>query len=1374
MLFISHKTEDKEIANEVLRRALEHGYSDKQIFLDSDPGSGIEAGAQWESRIYESLKHTRAMIVLCSPNWLKSQWCYVEIGYAKAMAISVFPIVIEPCEVGSALSATQAVDLTRATDAAARDAAFDRLWTALDVQHLGPKDNLPWPPPGETDNCPFPGLMCFAEKHAPVFFGREQERDAVIQQLQKMRSSGMPRLLMIVGGSGSGKSSLLRAGVLPWLKHPTERNDWLVLPTLRFGEIPNDDVTLLARLAEVIAESYPPNHPQRPAWKDLRDKFESDDIERAARDFVDAALDLCHARHTTASATASTPTLLLAIDQFEELLTAATRRSALKFLRFLGTLLSRSNDRLLVIGTMRSDYLDTWEQHAESLKPPFLDLYRLPLFPWERVTDVITKPAERVDVTFSDELITRLKGDAPNSDALPQLAFTLEKLFRQCAGDKLVALREYEQLGGINGAITQAVTRILPRDMPKEIAQAVRLSFVKHLAQVNENDEFVRRTARWSDLPHAAKPLLEQFVRERLLHRSGGNGEQIEVSHEAIFRSWDRLTKWLNESRQILRWRRDIDHDRNTAPDSWQGLTRSQLAVARKWPHDRPDELSPDETKWIKRGIRRERLIRGLVAGVMLVILALGAGAWWEKTEADSAKHESQDYLITSRFRLADSEIQNGQLARGIFSYWQAYEDARIVPADLRPERARHLIGSVSGGLGQPLLHDDPVYAVAFSPDGSTVVTGCADNAARLWDVATYQPRGPLLSHEGQVLAVAFSEDGKMVLTGSADKTAKLWDAQTGKLLHTLTGHQRRILAVAFSPDSRMVLTGSVDRTARLWDAQTSQCQCELIGHQRWVSAVAFSPDGKTVLTGSYDTTARLWDAKTGKAKEMPVTSNPIILKGHDRGVSAVAFSPDGNTLLTGSWDKTARLWDAQKFEEKKGMDPLQHEGWVSSVAFSPDGETVLTGSYSGTARLWDAGTGKPMGEPLRHERWVNAVAFHPKEKKVLTGSSDGTARLWDVPAARTMWHADSVTAVAFSPNGEKVLTGSWDFKAKLWDAATGELQFKELAHGRGANAVAFSPDGLKLLTGSYDTRVRLWDEKTGEESPVKFSQGNDLPAHDDGVTAVAFSPDGQTVLTGSWDQTARLWNAKTGELIRTLKDISGVTHHDGVTAAAFSGDGRVITGSPDKTARIWNAETGALLPLEGTIQHEDGITAVAFSADGKTVISGSYDGTARLWDSSTGKPGFVLLHDDWVTAVAFSRDSQRVLTGSFDGTARLWDASTGKQWGEPMRHEGPVFAVGFSPVAGDWRMLTGSREDRARIWNLPIPAADEPKRLRLSVEVRTTYSLDSNGDRKRLRHAEWLRLRQELTVLGDSCDVRSHKDLSEAEKQQLDRPTKW
>ena len=208
------------------------------------------------------------MIVLCSANWLKSQWCFVELGHAKAMAISIFPIIVEKCDIGSTLSVTQAIDLTTALDEPARDAAFARLWNALERHHLGPKDNLPWLPPGESDNCPFPGLKFFDEKHAPVFFGREQERDAIVQRLKEMRGGGVPRFLRIVGGSGSGKSSVLRAGVLPWLNHPTERHDWLVLPTFRCGGTPNDDVTLLARLAEIIAGLFPSDDPVRRSGRD--------------------------------------------------------------------------------------------------------------------------------------------------------------------------------------------------------------------------------------------------------------------------------------------------------------------------------------------------------------------------------------------------------------------------------------------------------------------------------------------------------------------------------------------------------------------------------------------------------------------------------------------------------------------------------------------------------------------------------------------------------------------------------------------------------------------------------------------------------------------------------------------------------------------------------------------------------------------------------------------------------------------------------------------------------------------------------------------------------------------------------------------------
>ncbi len=381
-----------------------------------------------------------------------------------------------------------------------------------------------------------------------------------------MRDRGEPRLLLIHGGSGSGKSSLLRAGVLPRL----DRNvDWQVLPTLRYGQTPNDDLTLLALLAQAIATRFPADS-ARHDWKDLRAKFESDDIIKGASEFFEATQDLNLAlgRHDA--------TTLLPIDQFEELLTAAARPSADRFLRFLNALLSKNNGRLLAIATLRSDYLEVYERHAHALRPPHLLSHRLPPFPWERVTDVIVKPADRVGVTFAGELLERLKLDAPSSDALPLLAFTLEKLFRQCGANKRIELTEYKALGGMTGAIEKAVKSIVRPDMPPATEQALRLSFVRHLVQVNEKDEFVRRPAHWSELPVAARPLLEKFVNERLLHTAGaGSSTTVEVSHEALFRSWPALVEWLRVSVHVLRWRRDVERDRKSGGKSWHGLTRA-------------------------------------------------------------------------------------------------------------------------------------------------------------------------------------------------------------------------------------------------------------------------------------------------------------------------------------------------------------------------------------------------------------------------------------------------------------------------------------------------------------------------------------------------------------------------------------------------------------------------------------------------------------------------------------------------------------------------------------------------------------------------------------------------------------------------------
>ncbi len=281
--------------------------------------------------------------------------------------------------------------------------------------------------------------------------------------------------------------------------------------------------------------------------------------------------------------------------------------------------------------------------------------------------------------------------------------------------------------------------------------------------------------------------------------------------------------------------------------------------------------------------------------------------------------------------------------------------------------------------------HGDSVYSVAFSPDGTRVLTGSTDTTAKLWDAST----GAELRSFGvtwPVYSAAFSPDGAQVLTGSTDTTATLWDTSTGAPIRTFTGHGSGVLSAVFSPDGTQLLTGSTDTTAKLWAASTGALIHSFTGHGNAVYSVAFSPDGTQVLTGSTDSTAKLWAASTGALIDT--------FTGGVSGVTSVAFSPDGTQVLTGSVDKTARLWNASTGAPIRTF--TGHGDYVWSVAFSPDGTQVLTGSVDKTARLWNASTGAPIRTFTGHEDQVWSVAFSPDGTQVLTGSTDATAKLWD------------------------------------------------------------------------------------------------------------------------------------------------------------------------------------------------------------------------------------------------------------------------------------------------------------------------------------------------------------------------------------------
>ncbi len=626
--------------------------------------------------------------------------------------------------------------------------------------------------------------------------------------------------------------------------------------------------------------------------------------------------------------------------------------------------------------------------------------------------------------------------------------------------------------------------------------------------------------------------------------------------------------------------------------------------------------------------------------------------------------------------------------------------------------------------------------SVAASPDGKWLLTTCqADDAARLWDVATGYELRRFEAPGGRMRMAVFSPDGKSVLAAGADRLAYLWDARTGKELRRFQGHTGGVFQATFSPDGKRVLTAGEDGTARLWDSATCKELHRFADDSKVFGSAALSADGGLVLTAGPGKSARLWDAATGKEVGR--------LEGHSDAVRAVALNADGRRAVTVSGDKIARLWDVAARKElcRRELPAI----WGRAMTFSPDGRLWLTCGPANDAYLWDAATGKQLHVLRGHTGAVTVAAFSPDGKRALTGGADKTARLWDAESGRELLrlegHAGAISSAAFLADGKRLLTSSlYDNAPRIWDAATGKELVRFEGHSVPVRSLAISSDGKRLLTSVTGDEVTcLWDLQAGRElrrlagHPVAFAADGKLavtgavdgkPRLWDGVTGkelrrfeghtgavswVAITRDGKHVVTAGEGKTAHLWDATTGKEERRLGGEPAARgkkedrRMGGEQAAPgpvdFSPDGkRVVTGGAGNTAVVWDASSGKdSAVLKG---HTGPVHAVTFSPDGKRVLSGSSDGTARVWDAATGKELHHLAGNGGsVFAVAYSPDGKSVLTGGLDRAARLWDAATGKELRQFQGHRSHIEAVAFTPDGK--RVVTGSFDTTARVWDV-------------------------------------------------------------------------
>jgi hypothetical protein len=586
-IFISHSSKDNAKARE-LRDLLERE-GHRSIFLDFDPEQGIPAGRDWEQELYAQLRASQAVIVICSPDSMQSNWCFAEITHAKALGKQIFPMKVGDCVINRVLTSRQVLDFTKNP----ADDLYQRLWRGLKMAGLDPASAFDW----DGKRPPYPGLMAFDEKDAAVFFGREPEIQQGLELLNRLRQFGGARVVVVLGASGSGKSSLVRAGIVPRLTRDSER--WLVLPPFRPGHNP------LRALAVSLAETLK-RHGGAASVDGIHDLLKAADPADAARALIEAADEIrTAAGHREAS-------VVLVIDQLEELLTYGGGAGAQQLLPVLEAASTAQGSPLMTIATLRSDFLGDLQLHPAARTFAFEALQLGPM-PKERLIKVIEGPAEMAGLRLERGLTEAMINDTETDDALPLLAFTLRELYEKHGDDKILHVQEYrEALGGLAGSVAkaaEAVYEAIPLTPERELD--LRRAF-RSLVRINEEGKYVRQAAARRDLPESIRDVLERFVQARLLVAAGqGENQVLEVAHEALFRSWERLRLWLDEDREFLLWqqrlRASAEGWKRTSRDAGALLRGASLAEAERHFENHPDELRALDREYIAESLEQRR-----------------------------------------------------------------------------------------------------------------------------------------------------------------------------------------------------------------------------------------------------------------------------------------------------------------------------------------------------------------------------------------------------------------------------------------------------------------------------------------------------------------------------------------------------------------------------------------------------------------------------------------------------------------------------------------------------------------------------------------------------------------------------------------------
>ncbi|MBD2199808.1 MULTISPECIES: nSTAND1 domain-containing NTPase [Calothrix] len=860
-----------------------------------------------------------------------------------------------------------------------------------------------------SDECPYRGLQAFEKEHAKFFFGRQKVVNLIQQKLTQAN------FIPIIGASGSGKSSVVLAGLIPQLNE----TEWQVLEPIKPGFEP------LIKLRSAFQRFFPGAKNEKQLKELIEDKQNN----------LSAILE-----NIPGSAK-----LLLVVDQFEEVFTGgASPQEKQRFIQLLTQVVDISDGRLAVVITMRADFLEPCLQYESLTQIIQVQAVYIGDLTGVDLKASITEPAKLQGHSVEEALLLKILQDVKQEPGfLPLLEFALTKLWDKRDRNKhQLTLEEYEKLGELTGALNLHAENVYhyqdfeeespTQERNQQEKEWIRLIFLR-LLRTGEGEKDTRQRQPKATILNIAgnDPNQQQQLRELLDGEAGlvkgrllvtGKDETgeawIDLAHEALIEGWQQFAQWRQQDRDLRRlrdrladtrreWKNKGENDTYLMQggllaevrDSWQQLQLYlQSPQKDKDFYKRSDAYEKDRIAELERALTesqlREKAVRveNLLPVQPLESLVLAIQAMGEN-------HDKLPQQILAPIQYSLSRVTN---------------------------KARVSI---------PLLGDeDVVRSVAISGDGQTIVSGGSDGTVRLWDIQGHPLAEFFQRHQGSVMSVAISSDGQTIVSGGSDGTVRLWDIQGHPLVEPFRGHKGVVvMSVAISADGQTIVSGGEDGTVRLWNLQGLPLAAPFCGHEHsvryggHVTSVAISADGQTIVSGSNDSTVRLWNLQ-GHPLGKPFC-------GHKDWVYSVAISADGQMIVSGGRDGTVRLWNFQGYPL---AEPFRgYEGGVVSLAISPDGQKIVNGGDDVTVWLWNL-QGHPLGEPFHgHKGAVNSVAISADGQTIVSGGDDGTVRLWNCqgfPLGEPLrGHEGAVNTVAISADGQTIVSGGEDGTVRLW-----------------------------------------------------------------------------------------------------------------------------------------------------------------------------------------------------------------------------------------------------------------------------------------------------------------------------------------------------